>query len=69
MGSDGAKECRHLKDLGAYTITQDEESCVIYGMPKATYEAGGSCEVLPLNQIAERLWSLCGSDSSKYGGK
>ncbi len=58
MGSDGAKECRHLKDLGAYTITQSESSCVIYGMPKAAYEAGGSCEVLPLDQIAQRLWSL-----------
>lgn len=58
MGADGAKECRHLKDLGAYTITQSEASCVIYGMPKAAYEAGGSCEVLPLEQIAKRLWSL-----------
>ena len=60
MGSDGAKECVHLKNLGAYTITQDEASCVIYGMPKAAYESGGSCEVLPLNQIAERLWNLTG---------
>ena len=58
MGADGAKECRHLQDLGAYTITQSEASCVIYGMPKAAYEAGGSCEVLPLDQIAQRLWSL-----------
>lgn len=60
MGSDGAKECLHLKNLGAYTITQDEASCVIYGMPKAAFESGGSCEVLPLNQIAERLWNLTG---------
>lgn len=60
MGSDGAKECLHLKELGAYTITQDESSCVIYGMPKAAYELGGACEVLPLNLIAERLWNLTG---------
>ena len=58
MGADGAKECFHLKQLGAYTITQDESSCVIYGMPKVAYELGGSCEVLPLKQIPERLWSL-----------
>ena len=58
MGSDGARECLHLKNLGAYTITQDEASSVIYGMPKAAYENGGSCEVLPLNQIPERLWNL-----------
>jgi two-component system chemotaxis response regulator CheB len=58
MGSDGARECLRLKKLGAYTIAQDEESCVIYGMPKAAVEIGGVCEELPLGQIAERLWSL-----------
>lgn len=58
MGADGAKGCLHLKKLGAYTITQDESSCVIYGMPKAAYEIGASCEVLPLRQIPERLRSL-----------
>ena len=68
MGADGAKECRHLKDLGAYTITQDQATCVIYGMPKAAYEAGGSCEVLPLGQIAQRLWSLTKPDADKTGG-
>ena len=58
MGSDGAKECLHLKKMGAYTIAQNEDTCVIYGMPKAAVENGGVCEELPLNQIAERLWSL-----------
>ena len=60
MGADGAKECVQLKQIGAYTITQDEATSIIYGMPKATYEMGGSCEVLPLKQIPERLWSLTG---------
>ena len=60
MGADGAKECLQLKQIGAYTITQDKESSVIYGMPKVAYEMGGSCEVLPLRQIPERLWSLTG---------
>ena len=60
MGADGAKECLQLKQLGAYTITQDQASSVIYGMPKVTYEMGGSCEVLPLKQIPDRLWSLTG---------
>ena len=62
MGADGAKECLHLKQLGAYTITQDEATSVIYGMPKAAYEMGGACEVLPLNQIPERLWTLAGKE-------
>ena len=60
MGADGAKECLHLKNIGAYTITQDEATSVIYGMPKAAYENGGSCEVLPLGQISDRLWDLVG---------
>ncbi len=60
MGTDGAKECRRLKNLGAYTIAQDEASSMIYGMPKAAVEGGGICEVLPLNKIAERLRSLAG---------
>ncbi len=64
MGADGAKECLHLKNLGAYTITQDEATSVIYGMPKAAYENGGSCEVLPLQQISERLWNLMGVERS-----
>lgn len=59
MGVDGAKGCCLLKGKGSYTITQDEQSCVIYGMPKAAYDAGGSMEVLPLNKIADRLRQLC----------
>ena len=65
MGSDGAKECLQLKQLGAYTITQDQASSVIYGMPKAAYEMGASCEVLPLKQIPERLWSLTGAEKKE----
>lgn len=60
MGADGAKGCRHIRELGGYTITQDEASCTVYGMPKAAFEAGGSCEVLPLGSIAARLWELSG---------
>ena len=64
MGEDGAKECLHLKNIGAYTITQDEASSKIYGMPKAAYENGGSCEVLPLDKISTRLWMLVGENRS-----
>ena len=62
MGADGAKESLHLKNLGAYTIAQDEASSIVYGMPKATYEIGGACEVLPLSQIPQRLWEIGGDD-------
>jgi len=60
MGTDGARQCVKLKNLGAYTIAQDESSSTIYGMPKAALEMGGVCEVLPLGSIASRLRSLVG---------
>ena len=59
MGADGAQGCLKLKKLGGYTITQDEETCVVYGMPKAAYEAGASMEVLPLEKIGGRIKELC----------
>ncbi|MCI6825933.1 MAG: chemotaxis response regulator protein-glutamate methylesterase, partial [Spirochaetia bacterium] len=46
------------KQAGGYTITESEESCVIYGMPQAAFKAGGSTEVLNLKQIAKRLKEL-----------
>jgi two-component system, chemotaxis family, protein-glutamate methylesterase/glutaminase len=52
MGSDGAAGLWALRDRGAYTIAQDEESCVVFGMPKEAIARGGACEVLPLSRIA-----------------
>ena len=51
MGSDGAQGLLHLRQLGWHTITQDQTSCVVYGMPKAAAELGAACQVLPLAQI------------------
>ncbi|AEE16917.1 CheB methylesterase domain-containing protein [Treponema brennaborense] len=64
MGNDGAAGCCRIKEKGGYTITESEESCVIYGMPKAAFAAGGSTEVLPLKDIAARLKELTGRVSS-----
>jgi two-component system, chemotaxis family, protein-glutamate methylesterase/glutaminase len=58
MGSDGMREFVKLKELGAHVIAQNQESCVVYGMPKAVVEAGGASEVLPLQGIGERLCHL-----------
>lgn len=55
MGRDGAAGLKHMKDAGAYTLGQDEKSCVVYGMPKVAYEEGAVMEQLPLNKIASRL--------------
>jgi two-component system chemotaxis response regulator CheB len=55
MGDDGARGLRELRDAGAWTIAQDEASCVVFGMPKEAIRLGGACEVVPLDRIAEHL--------------
>ena len=52
MGADGAKGMRALRENGAHTIAQDEETCVVFGMPKEAITLGAVIEVLPLNHIA-----------------
>ncbi|MEM3238239.1 MAG: chemotaxis response regulator protein-glutamate methylesterase [Thermoplasmata archaeon] len=52
MGDDGARGMLELKNAGAYTIAQDEESCVVFGMPKEAIKLEAVNKVLPLNQIA-----------------
>lgn len=55
MGRDGAAGALEMKRAGAYTIAQDEASCVVFGMPREAIEAGGIDRVLPLNSIASEL--------------
>ncbi|TKB65751.1 MAG: chemotaxis response regulator protein-glutamate methylesterase [Nitrospira sp.] len=52
MGGDGAKELLTMKQAGAFTIAQDEASCVVFGMPKEAIKAGAVDKVLPLSEIA-----------------
>ena len=55
MGSDGTKGLAILKNKSAYIIGQDEESCVVYGMPKAPAELGYLDTVVPLHKIADEI--------------
>lgn len=55
LGSDGAEGLLHMKNIGAKTITQDETSCVIYGMPKSAYTIGAAQRVLTPDAIAKTL--------------
>ena len=52
MGSDGAKGMQALKAKGAHTLAEAEESCVVYGMPKAAFERGCVDQVAPLQDMA-----------------
>ncbi|WP_219836677.1 chemotaxis response regulator protein-glutamate methylesterase [Paenibacillus sp. R14(2021)] len=58
MGNDGVKGMKQLMESGAETaIAEAEESCVVYGMPRAAVEAGVAKTVVPLKQIAPALTS------------
>ncbi len=55
MGDDGARGLLEMKEAGAYTIAQDEKSCVVFGMPKEAIALGGVDKVLPLERIAPEV--------------
>jgi two-component system chemotaxis response regulator CheB len=57
MGKDGAAAMLEMKRAGAFTIAQDEASCVVFGMPREAIALGAVDEVLPVTRIAERLQS------------
>ena len=55
MGCDGCEGMKKIKATGGYSIAQDENSCVVYGMPKAVVDAGLADEIRPLDKIAEAI--------------
>ncbi|MBN1592580.1 MAG: chemotaxis response regulator protein-glutamate methylesterase [Candidatus Coatesbacteria bacterium] len=52
MGDDGARGLLEMRQNGAFTIGQDEKTCVVYGMPKVAAELGAVQSVLPIDRIA-----------------
>jgi two-component system chemotaxis response regulator CheB len=59
MGEDGAQGMGLVKAAGGTTIAQSEESCVVFGMPKAAIERGYAIRVVALEALANTLQSLC----------
>lgn len=55
MGRDGAAGLKKIRDSGGYTIAQDEESCIVFGMPKEAIDLGAACEVTSLTAIASQI--------------
>jgi two-component system chemotaxis response regulator CheB len=55
MGRDGAMGIKAIKQLHGKTIAQDEDSCVVFGMPNAAIEMNVIDKVLPLERIAEEI--------------
>ncbi len=60
MGRDGADGLKEILDSGGYTIAESEDSCIVYGMPKAAVELNAAREVLHKDQMAQRILKLVG---------
>lgn len=65
MGADGARGLKTLRDRGARTIAQDEETSVVFGMPREAIERGGAEKVLPLEKVAEGIYSFFSKQSER----
>ncbi|MBF0178972.1 MAG: chemotaxis response regulator protein-glutamate methylesterase [Magnetococcales bacterium] len=59
MGDDGARGMLEMKTAGATNIAQDENSCVVFGMPKEAIKHGGVDIIKPLDKIAAEVLRLC----------
>jgi two-component system chemotaxis response regulator CheB len=67
MGRDGAEELKLMADQGALTVAQDEESCVVFGMPAEAIRLGAAQFVLAPHKIAELLITVVGK--RRQGGE
>ena len=65
MGDDGAEGLGTVKAAGGMTIAQSEESCVVYGMPKAAIERGYATRVVSLDAMASTLVAQCSTETGK----
>jgi two-component system chemotaxis response regulator CheB len=59
MGRDGADGLQDIAQAGGSTLVQDQESCVVFGMPQRAIELGAAQHVLPVEKIPLKLKQLC----------
>jgi two-component system chemotaxis response regulator CheB len=60
MGADGADGIKAMRNAGARCFAQDEESCVVFGMPKVAWERGGVERLVPLREMADAVLRVLG---------
>lgn len=65
MGDDGAAGMLEMHQAGACTLAQDEQSCVVFGMPKEAIAKGGVDEVVPLHEMSRRLSAWLSSQGKR----
>ena len=58
MGSDGAEGMKAIKDTGGKTLAQDEESCVVYGMPKSVIDSGIQDKIVSIEKMAGEIVNM-----------
>jgi two-component system, chemotaxis family, protein-glutamate methylesterase/glutaminase len=61
MGRDGAAGLLEMQQAGAYTLAQDEASCVVFGMPREAILLGGASEIVPLTEMSRRVMARLAS--------
>jgi two-component system chemotaxis response regulator CheB len=55
MGDDGARGLLEMKEAGAFTVAQDEESSIVFGMPKEAILRGAHNKIVPLGKVAHEI--------------
>ncbi|MGA7909194.1 MAG: chemotaxis response regulator protein-glutamate methylesterase [Candidatus Sulfotelmatobacter sp.] len=68
MGDDGAEGLGAVKRAGGMTVAQSEDSCVVFGMPKAAIERGYVIRVVGLDTLAASLLAMCGRNEGGESG-
>ncbi|SIQ21855.1 two-component system, chemotaxis family, response regulator CheB [Alkalispirochaeta americana] len=64
MGDDGARGMKEMHDVGAWTIAQDEKSCIVYGMPQEAVKRGAVDQIVGLNEIVRNVLERVGRSGS-----
>jgi two-component system chemotaxis response regulator CheB len=65
MGDDGAAGMLEMHQAGGYSLAQDEDSCVVFGMPKEAIARGGVDEIVPLQELSRRLFIWLSSQGKR----
>ena len=68
MGRDGCDGAQTIKNRGGIVFSQDEKSCVVYGMPREVADAGLSDRVLPIDQIGPEISSFANTPAAALAG-
>jgi two-component system chemotaxis response regulator CheB len=65
MGADGAAGLRAIFDVGGMTLAQDEESSVVFGMPKEAIALGGAQHIVPIKRMARMIAAMAASNKNR----